>query len=100
MRDLNNIKFVYNNEELCFKISCYLRDGAVAIIIEAVYVYETYATLTVNIPCTILEKDEILVKTWSENEPITDFLRNSEFFEDTGKRVPTGFVEAEIWRIK
>uniref|UniRef100_A0A6M3IK18 Uncharacterized protein n=1 Tax=viral metagenome TaxID=1070528 RepID=A0A6M3IK18_9ZZZZ len=63
---------------------------------------EPFATLTVNIPEVIheLEEDEILVKTWSENEEIANELRNSELFTDTGKRVSTGFVQAEIWKVK
>ena len=59
---------------------------------------EPYATITVNMPEIPLENEEFIVKTWSENEPITNFLRNSEFFVDTGKRV--GFQRAEVWKIR
>ncbi len=60
---------------------------------------EPYGVLTVNLPGTALGEDEILVKTWSENEPFRAPALASGLFEDTGRRVPTGFVAAEIWRL-
>lgn len=60
---------------------------------------EYYATLTVNVPDTKLEKDEILIKTWSENEKIAKTALDSGLFIDTGKRVKTGCVEAQIWKL-
>lgn len=60
-----------------------------------------YACLTVNLGNdVVLADDEIAVKTWSENQRIADALRNTTYFEDTGKRVAQGFVQAQIWRIK
>lgn len=59
---------------------------------------EPWATLTVCIPGTQLAKDEVLVKTWAENEPMREHLLATGDFEDTGRRVPTGHVEAEVWR--
>ena len=61
--------------------------------------WEPYSTLTVCIPGTILEDNEILVKTWSENEQLKE-LTKTDMFSDTGKRVKSGFVEAEIWKIE
>lgn len=61
--------------------------------------WEPYSTLTVCIPGAILEDNEILVKTWSENEPLKE-LATTDLFTDTGKRVKSGFVEAEIWRVE
>lgn len=55
-------------------------------------------TFTVNLPDEHLEPGEFFVKTWSENEPLIPSIRNSGIFIDTGKRVPTGFVMAEVWK--
>lgn len=55
---------------------------------------------TVNLPDQPLGKDEIFVKTWAENEEIAKVCLATGLFEDTGKRVPTGFVHAQVWRIK
>ncbi len=56
------------------------------------------ATITVNLPEEPLEDGEFFVKGWSENERIIPDVLASGLFEDTGKRVPTGFVEAPVWR--
>lgn len=57
---------------------------------------ECWATITVCIPGVDLEPGEFLIKTWSENEPAVRYLLDNGF-QDTGKRVRTGFVEAEVW---
>ena len=59
---------------------------------------ELYATLSVNLPQSPLKRDEFFVKTWSENAEISDVIRCLDLFEDTGKRVSTGFVQAEVWK--
>ena len=64
---------------------------------------EQYAEITTNIEGaeTILQQDEILVKTWSENESLITSLLNSGYFEDTGKKVKVSdWCEASIWKIK
>jgi hypothetical protein len=55
--------------------------------------------LTVNIPEADLEPGEILVKTWSENESLAAAALASGHFRDTGKRVKTGWCEAEVWEV-
>lgn len=57
-------------------------------------------TLTVNLPDEELSEGEFFVKTWSENEQIAQELLNTDIFLDTGKRVPTGWVEASVWKFK
>lgn len=44
--------------------------------------------------------DEFCVKTWSENEVLVAPMRSTGLFEDTGKRVPSGYVVSPVWRIK
>lgn len=58
---------------------------------------ERLATLTVNMPEVALAAGEFLVKTWSENEQIAADALASGLFVDTGKRVPAGYCEAQIW---
>lgn len=57
-------------------------------------------TLTINIAHAELESGEFCVKTWAENEELARAALASGLFEDTGKRVVTGFVDAEVWRFK
>ena len=63
---------------------------------------EPYTVITVNLPDAHyqLSPDEVFVKTWSENEPLVPALLASGLFEDTGLREPTGFVQAQVWRMK
>lgn len=58
-----------------------------------------FATLTVNIPTAELGDWEILVKTWSENEMVAKAALASGRFKDTGKRINTGFVQAQVWEV-
>lgn len=62
--------------------------------------HEPIARLTVNMPEVKLEPREIIVKGWGENEQIIEDCRASGYFFDTGKRIKTGFVTAEVWKIK
>jgi hypothetical protein len=47
-----------------------------------------------------VSRDEFCVKTWSENEVFVAPMHSTGLFEDTGKRVPSGYVVSPIWRIK
>lgn len=56
------------------------------------------AVLTVNIPGLKLRPGEFFVKAWSENALIAADALASGLFVDTGRRVATGHVKAQIWR--
>ena len=60
---------------------------------------EPFSTLTVNIGNANLKENEVCIKNWSENEQFADAAKKSGYFKDTGKRIQTGFVEAEIWEV-
>lgn len=60
---------------------------------------EPYLTISVNVPHAEIADGEILAKTWSENESLRGPLLASGLFVDTGKRVPCGFAEAEVWTL-
>lgn len=59
---------------------------------------EPIAKLTVNLPNEHLEEGEFFVKGWSENEVIISDVLASGIFEDTGKRISLGFVQAFVWQ--
>lgn len=63
---------------------------------------EQWGTLTVNVPHAEVGKDEIVVKTYSENAYWVPQVLEAmpDVFEDTGRRVSTGFTEVEIWKVK
>lgn len=46
-----------------------------------------------------LADNEVLVKTYNENDILREPLLASGYFEDTQRRQPAGFAELEVWRI-
>lgn len=60
--------------------------------------WEPYTDITKNIRPNDINQDEIIVKTYEENEPLRGLLALG-FFEDTGRRLEAGFAGLEIWRI-
>lgn len=81
-------------------VTAYQSPGNLALILEDVHDGSDIGTLSTNIDGTKLESDEFFVKNWSENESLAKAAYDSGLFEDTGKKVQTGFVQAPIWRIK
>ena len=63
---------------------------------------EPMATFSINLVPYGAEMaaDEFCVKTWSENEVFVAPMLFTGLFEDTGKRVPSGYVVSPVWRIK
>lgn len=62
---------------------------------------EPFATLTVNMPQHqhLLDKDEVFIKNWSENETFAREALMSGFFIQWGRPVPSGFVKVPIWKV-
>lgn len=61
------------------------------------------ATLTVcSPPSSFFSPTEniFLVKSWSENKETVQEIRSLNIFTDTGRRLPAGYVEIEVWRLK
>lgn len=84
-----------------FSVNQYGVSGRVAIelFMMGEYGREPFGILTCNLPYVPLEDGEVIIKNWSENEDIAKAALASGYFKDTGKRVATGFVEAQIWRV-
>jgi hypothetical protein len=58
---------------------------------------EPFGAISVNLPELPLDENEFFAKTWGENEVLRAPLLATGAFIDTGKRVPTGHVIAEVW---
>jgi hypothetical protein len=81
----------------------YPAGGAIAIqIVADDEPAEPMATFSTNLVLCGAEvsRDEFCVKTWSENEAFVAPMLSTGLFEDTGKRVPSGYVVSPVWRIK
>lgn len=73
-------------------------NGRLAIMLMNVGSKEPFAVLTVNIPELHQQSHEFFVKTWAENEELTQaLLKQTDLFVNTGRSIPTGFVQADIW---
>lgn len=87
----------YGGEEVSIQTTTYSADNS-----PAVELYDEdgmpYATFSVCIPGSQLQPGEVLVKTWSENEDLREPMLATGLFEDTGRRVSSDFVTAEVWR--
>ncbi len=101
MRISTNFPIKAYGEEhiLTLSLDRYSDSGRLAII--ALSNGERYATITVNIPDYDVPVGHILVKTWSENSWVPQLLKvENTPFHDTGIRVRTGFMEAQLWRFE
>jgi hypothetical protein len=58
-----------------------------------------YATFTYCVPGVVLGDGEFLAKTVSENESLRQPMLDTGLFVDTGRRVESGFVEIEVWKL-
>lgn len=78
-------------------------NGRPAVLLNAVEDGSPFGTLTCNLPDVELEEKEIIVKTWSENaekeREMAYCCLKTGLFRDTGKRIATGFVQAQVWEV-
>lgn len=84
-------RYAYVGSPLCLNLwSCNVNEGGF---------WEPYVDITKNIRPNDCKSDEIIVKTYEENEHIRQPLLDTGYFEDTGKKIKNGFVSLEIWRL-
>ena len=57
---------------------------------------EPVSTCTVNIPSCALDDNEVLIKDYSENEGMVDFLVKEKIVATTGRFVQSGYVQVPI----
>lgn len=57
------------------------------------------ACATVNMPEHELQPNEVIIKTWSENEPMLDFLVRNRIVEDTGRDIVAGYATARVCKL-
>ncbi len=83
------------------ELRSYVVKQALAVCLVDAYSGEPVATLSCNLPehAATLAAGEFFCKVWGGNEDLVADLLASGLFEDTGRRVPTGFVRAQVWRL-
>lgn len=73
----------------------YYENGRIAIILTHNELGKLMVA-SVNIPEIKLDKNQVLIKNYSENEGILDELINNKIIEDTGITIPCGYVNAHL----
>lgn len=75
--------------------------GSKAIYLVDAHDGEPVATATVNVEGVSerLPASEVLIKDYSENAGMLDALVGAGLVEDTGRRVPTGYVTVPVARL-
>ncbi|GGC22941.1 hypothetical protein [Pseudoduganella buxea] len=59
----------------------------------------SHASVSKRLALPRLGASEFFAKTYSGNSPLREPLLNTGLFIDTGRRVPSGFVDLEVWRL-
>ena len=59
---------------------------------------EPYAKLSTNVEGVVLEKGEFLAKNFSENTGLLEQFLEMGLFEDTGRKVSSGFVTIPVYK--
>lgn len=97
---INGAVFQMGATKLKIEVTNYGVDGRIALLTTTEDTGEPWAKLTVNIEGAELAPGEFAVKDWAEGEEHAAAAMASGLFEDTGRRIPTGFVSAAVWRFK
>lgn len=85
--------------EITAKRATYVTNGRLGV--ELLVRGRHWAMLSTNlVDAPELSYDHFYARTWSEMEQFREPALNSGLFEDTGERIRSGFVLAEVWRIK
>lgn len=85
MEKLNMSLDLYRNLRIGIRLVC--EDG------------EPWGALTCNVADADLAEDEVCIPVWNlSEERVAAYLASGQF-EDTGRAVPTGYVEAPVWRV-
>ena len=78
-------------------------NGRLAIILdyadEEMDMLAPFAKVTVNMPDIHLNEGEVLIKDWSENEPLVEFLVEEGLLIPTGREVASGYIFPMVARL-
>jgi hypothetical protein len=93
---MKTVKFLQYNCKVC--ITRYSNDK-IAIQLFDVEDNSTVATASINLPHIELEKDEVIIKDYSENEGLLQVLLDAKIVETTGKSINVGYVKVQICKL-
>jgi hypothetical protein len=56
-------------------------------------------TATVNLPDAEIQDDEVIIKNYSENEGVLEFLIKNEIVSPPTRTIPTGWVTCQVVKL-
>jgi hypothetical protein len=77
----------------------YQEGGSPALCLEDPITGEPIAVATINVPELELPKDVVVIKDYSENEGMLDFLIQNKIVEEPMEYIPLGFILAPICKL-
>jgi hypothetical protein len=78
------------------QFSRYPAGGAIAICLVHRDDYDPVAVATVNMPEVSIGENQVIIKTWSENEGILETLEQAGVLRSTDRGIQAGFAVAEV----
>ena len=81
----------YNNKRLAIQLVSAVED-----IKEGIYMGEPIATATVNMPDIAINNNQIIIKSYSENEGMVNALQKAGYISENVQQVNIGFVDIHI----
>jgi hypothetical protein len=73
--------------------------GRLAIELVDAHDGERITVVTVNLEDVTIEDDEVIIKTWSENEGMVEWLQSVGVVTDIVRTEPTGYAEACVCKV-
>ena len=91
---------IFKNESLDVVFDRYRAAPQNAIVLLHRATGERWSVASVCLPDCQQAPDEVFIKNWSENSGLLPVLIMAGIVEDTGRIIPTGFVHANVCRLR
>ena len=92
-------RFTYKGRDCIVETSRYVDNDRLAIMLYDYETHEMIAKSTVNVPEEELNKDEVVIKNYSENEGMLVALRNAGIVEGVVREIRLGFVTTPVCKL-
>ena len=93
------VNLKYNEYDVELHYGIYLNNGRHALSLIDKTDTEPIATCTINLPTHQIEKDEVAIKSYSENEGMLEWLMKYKIVSKPIRFVPAGFVVVPICKL-
>ena len=90
------LKTPYGNYTVSLEWNKYGSNGRTALELIDVEDGSPVMVATVNVPDAHLEPDEMIIKNYSENEGVLEFLQENNIVGPVIRTIRTGFVSAQV----